>query len=113
MNFSEETKKNLILTLLGINEEGETKTTKPFYKIGHDYVIRTVTMIYLGEVKSVKNDHLILTNCAWIPDTSRWHEFLKGEKPNEMEPYQNDVIIYKGGILDATEMTQVLKREVL
>lgn len=108
--LSEETKQELILNLLGIKNEQQSSS---FYKIGSDYVIRTVTMIYLGQIKSENSDSIILEDCAWIPDTSRWSEFLKGEKPNEMEPYQNDVIIYKGGILDATEINNKIKRELI
>ena len=32
--------------------------------------------------------------------------------PNK-QPYKNDVIVYKSGILDATEMTKKIKREVV
>ena len=109
--LSKETKQTLILNLLGMDEQSFTNDS--FYKTGKDYVIRTVTMVYLGEIKSEGSDHIVLTDCAWIPDTSRWNEFLDGKKPNEMEPYKNDVIVYKGAILDATEVTKKIKREVL
>ena len=111
MKLSEETKKQLILSLLGINEP--KNESESFYKVGKDYVVRTVTMIYLGEIKAEADDYLILTNCAWIPETSRWNEFLDGMAPNEMEPYKNDVIVYKSAILDATEMTKKIKIEVI
>ena len=112
MNLSNETQKELILTLLGI---GDSKTTpaKSFYETGVDYVVRTVTMVYLGEIKEETDTYIILTDCAWIPDTSRWNEFLNGEKPQEMEPYQNDVIVYKTAMLDATKMSKKIKREIL
>lgn len=109
--LSNETKQNLILNLLGLDEQ--KSITDSFYKTGKDYVVRTVTMIYLGEIKSETDSHLILTDCAWIPDTSRWNEFLNGKKPNEMEPYPNDVIVYKTAILDATELHKKTKREVI
>lgn len=108
--LSEETKQNLILSLLGL-EQKQTKTD--FYQIGEDYVLRTVTMIYLGKLKSETNDALILEDCAWIPDTSRWSEFLQGKKPKEMEPYPEDVIVYKGALLDATRMKEKIKRELI
>ena len=108
--LSKETKQNLILSLLDLDKSPDGES---FYEVGKDYVVRTVTMIYLGEIKSESSDSLILTNCAWIPDTSRWSDFLQGKKPNEMEPYQNDVIVYKGAILDATKQNKVIKREVI
>ena len=70
-------------------------------------------MIYLGTLKAVNSTELLLEDCAWIPDTSRWSEFLNGKKPNEMEPYKEDVIIGRGAILDATIMTQKIKRELI
>jgi hypothetical protein len=60
-----------------------------------------------------ENRELLFEDCAWIPDTSRWNEFLSGSKPKEMEPYQNDVIIGRGSILDATIMKPKVKREVI
>jgi hypothetical protein len=84
-----------------------------FYQVGKVYVVRTVTMIYVGTLKLEGEDHLLLENCAWIPETSRWNEFLKGKAPNEMEPYANDVMIYKGGILDVTQLTTEMKIEVI
>ena len=111
MKLSEETKQELILTLLGIKE---SKTeAKCFWEIGEDYVVRTITMIYLGNLKAISETELLLEDCAWIPDTSRWNEFLTGKKPNEMEPYKNDVIIGRNAILDATIMTVKVKREIL
>lgn len=111
MKLSEETKQELILTLLGIKE---TKAeAKCFWEIGKDYVVRTITMIYLGNLKAISETELLLEDCAWIPDTSRWNEFLNGKKPNEMEPYKNDVIIGRNAILDATIMTAKVKREIL
>lgn len=110
MQLSEETKQSLILTLLGVSTESKNDS---FYKVGQDYVIRTVTMIYLGRLKSEESDSLVFEDCAWIPDTSRWSEFLEGKKPNEMEPYSEDVKVYKGGILDATAMKKVIKRELI
>lgn len=77
MNLSQETTKELILTLLGINSEKQPQNS--FYKVGSDYVIRTVTMIYLGQIKSEDETTITLEDCAWIPDTSRWSEFLQGK----------------------------------
>lgn len=94
-------------------ETSEPIVNSDFWETGKDYVVRTVTMIYLGNLKAVNNNELLLEDCAWIPDTSRWSEFLDGKKPNEMEPYKNDVIIGRQAILDATIMDKKLKRELL
>ena len=74
------------------------------FEIGKNYFIRTVTMIFIGKLEQVLDNELILSTAAWIPDTGRFMNFLKdGEKAvNEIEPFQNDVIIGRGSIIDAT-----------
>lgn len=109
--ISQETKQNLILQLLSMDDK--KPINNGFYQLGEDYMLRTVTMIYLGKLKEETHDALILEDCAWIPDTSPWSEFLQGKKPNEMEPYSEDVIVYKGALLDATRMKNKIKRELI
>jgi len=97
-----------------LTNETQPKTADgSFWEIGKDYVVRTVTMIYLGNLKAVNDGELLLEDVAWIPDTSRWNEFLDGSKPDEMEPYKEDVIIGRQALLDATVMRKRIKREVL
>ena len=84
-----------------------------FYKVGVQYMVRTVTMIYVGTFKKKLKKKLILENCAWIPDTSRWNEFVRGKAPNEMEPYAKDVLVYEGGILDVTEISTPMAIETI
>jgi hypothetical protein len=91
----------------------ENSNKKEFWEIGKDYCVRTVTMIYVGILKDFNDQELLLEDVAWIPDTSRWNEFIGGKAPNEMEPYQNDVIIGRGSILDATVLTKRIEREVI
>lgn len=111
MNLSEETKKSLIMTLLGL--DGKSESEHEFYEPGKAYVVRTVTMIYLGRLKSMNKDELIFEECAWIPDTSRWNEFLTGKRPNEMEPYKYDVLISRSAILDVTQYKEEINLEVI
>ena len=76
------------------------------WEIGKRYAIRTVTMIYVGVLLDYNDKELILSNCAWIPETSRWNEFLKGCSPREMEPYPTDkeVLIGRGALADACQI---------
>lgn len=94
-------------------DEGNILDSNGFWKVGKTYLVRTVTMIYIGDLKSIESSELVLEDCAWIPETSRWNEFLNGKKPNEMEPYPNDVLIGRGAILDVTEYKERIKREVI
>jgi hypothetical protein len=75
-----------------------------FIEVGKIYLFRTVTMIYLGRVKCMLKHELLLEECAWIPETARWAETVAEGKFNEVEPYKRDVILFKGAILDITEM---------
>ncbi|RTK92530.1 MAG: hypothetical protein EKK61_03790 [Rickettsiales bacterium] len=72
------------------------------YKIGGKYLIRTITMIYTGELVNLYNKELILKTCAWIPDTGRWKEAVEKGTFNEVEPYpiDSEVIINRDVILD-------------
>ena len=70
------------------------------YTVGEKYAIRTVTMIYVGELIAVYKDELVLKTCAWVADTGRFHDFLKSGTVNEVEPMPGNVIIGRGGIID-------------
>jgi len=77
-----------------------------FLQIGKVYLIRTVTMIYTGVLKAQSKTELLLKDAAWIAETERWSQTCKDEVFKEVEPYFRDVIIYKGAILDITEITK-------
>jgi hypothetical protein len=77
-----------------------------FLVIGKVYLFRTVTMIYLGRIKAMTKNELLLSECSWIPETDRWSDTVKNETFKEVEPYCNDVILFKNGILDVTEMNK-------
>lgn len=78
-----------------------------FIKVGGKYLFRTVTMIYTGKVKAMAKDEILLTDAAWIADTGRWHDNLKSCKFSEVEPYHNDVIVFRGAMLDVTEISEL------
>ena len=77
------------------------------YAVGKSYLIRTVTFTYVGKLKSVFKNELILENASWCADTGRFNECLKNglesSITSEIEPYSDDVIISRGAIVDATE----------
>jgi len=78
------------------------------YEIGKSYLVRTVTMIQLGRVKSITSRSLILEKACWVADTGRFSEALSTGELNEVEMFVNDVIVSFGGIIDATEWTNDL-----
>lgn len=77
------------------------------WKVGSPYMIRTVTMIYTGRLVRIYPGELVLTSCAWIPETERWADSCEQGTFKEVEPYPKnaEVIIPRGGILDAFVVT--------
>jgi hypothetical protein len=73
-----------------------------YLEIGKNYLIRTVTMIYAGKIAGIKGNEVLLTNCSWIAHTGRFHDNLKSCEFEEVEPYVNEVLLYKTAFLDAT-----------
>jgi hypothetical protein len=78
-----------------------------FLKIGEQYLIRTVTMIYSGQIKAINDDEILLEKAAWVAETKRWMNSLKTCEFNEVEPYIYDVIVFKGAILDVTKLDKL------
>lgn len=81
----------------------ELDGTESVWEIGKNYLIRTVTMIQLGELKKVTDKELVLCKASWVADTGRFNEALEKGTLKEVEMFQRDVIIGRGGIIDATE----------
>jgi len=98
-----------IIEKLLIKELGEeVSPVEQFWTIGKNYHIRSVTMDFAGELKSISEKEIILTNASWVADSGRFSEYLKDtSKINENEPYQNDVLINRSAITDATEIGEV------
>ena len=81
----------------------ELNREESLWEIGKNYLIRTVTMIQLGKLKKVTDKELLLSDACWVADTGLFTDALKDGKLNEVEMFQRDVIVGRGGIIDATE----------
>ena len=73
------------------------------WEIGLNYLIRTVTMIQLGKLIKVTDKELVLSEACWVADTGRFSEALKEGSLKEVEMFRRNVIVSRGGIIDATE----------
>jgi hypothetical protein len=80
---------------------GSNNKSHPF-KIGENYLIRTVTMIVLGKLEAVYDSELVMSSASWVADTGRFHDALKTGKLNEVEPFINDVVVGRNSLIDAT-----------
>lgn len=56
------------------------------FKVGQAYLIRTVTMTWLGRVVDIVGDFLVLDSAAWIADTGRFHLASTPGALEEVEP---------------------------
>jgi len=74
---------------------------KTVWKIGKNYVIRTVTMIQVGKLIQVTDNELVLEKACWIADTGRWTNFLRDGKYSEAEPFPNGCIVGRHSLIDA------------
>jgi hypothetical protein len=110
MNINELTigqAKELTNLLNNKTESNKTESNKsnPF-EIGENYFIRTVTMSFVGKLKAVFDDALVLSEASWVADSGRFHNMLKSglqsESGSEIEPFIKDVIVSRGALIDAT-----------
>lgn len=87
----------------------EGKTVKPIegvpFKIGKSYFFRTVTYHLTGRVSQIVGKFLVLEDAAWIADSGRFNEFVKGNSNEslEVEPFVKNVFLNIDSITDATE----------
>ena len=102
----------VIKNLLG----GEVVTNKSHpFKIGQNYLFRTVTFILAGRVTAVYDQEIMLDQAAWIADTGRFHDALKNGietlQSAEIKPFINETGIGRGAIVDFTIYTHKLPQE--
>ena len=89
---------------------GSVSNSHPF-KVGKNYLIRTVTMIILGKLEAVHDSELVMSSASWVADTGRFYNALKMGKLSEVEPFTNDAIVGRGAIIDGTEWQHELPLE--
>ena len=98
-----------IQLLLGSQHKDEANNV---YPVGKNVIVRTVTMIFTGKLERVTNSDLVLTQCSWIPETSRYAQFVASGEVNECEPYPDDLRVYinRGALTDLCELKASLPR---
>ena len=112
MNIDDLTVKELRELKCLVGNQERSQKEHPF-KIGENYLIRTVTMIQLGRLEAVYDNEIVLSSASWIADTGRFFDALRdGVKVfKEIEPFINDVIVGRGSIVDATIWSKPLAKE--
>lgn len=77
------------------------------WKVGSNYLIRTVTMIQAGKLVKVTDKELVLQDASWVADTGRFQNALQSGEFAEVEMFPNDVIIGRAAIIDATTIAKI------
>ena len=87
---------------------GSVQHEHPF-NVGKNYFLRTVTHHHTGTLVRVTEHELVLKNAAWIADDGRLTDSLKSGEFNEVEmfPVGSEVIIGRGSLIDAVEITTI------
>ena len=58
-------------------------------------------MYYVGRLKEVHENELVLTECSWVADTGRFHNALRNGVFSEIEPFvSEEVIVARGALID-------------
>ena len=82
------------------------------FECGKQYFIRTATYHVVGRLNEIYKNELVLSSASWIADSGRFNAALQSGIFEEIEPFVNDVIVSRGGIIDATEWTHALPTKV-
>lgn len=73
------------------------------YIIGKKYIIRTVTMVNVGQITDIIGNFIVMRDAVWVSDTGRWSECLaKADGFQEVEPFKNDIHININSIIDSS-----------
>ena len=86
--------------------------TKTSLEIGKQYLFRSVTHYYVGRLVNITDTDLILEDAAWVADTGRFSNALNTGTLNEVEPFIKPVIVFRSGLIDATEWTGKLPADL-
>lgn len=86
------------------------KERKGAWVLGEKYIIRTVTMIQTGRLVYMDEHELVLEDAAWIADTGRWADALATGSLSEIEPFEDEAIVGRASICDATIWKHALPR---
>ena len=84
--------------------------SNPFFIVGKEYFLRTVTHYFTGRLIWVGEKELCFEDVAWIADTGRFNEFMAGKTVSEVEPFPQGqrVLIGRGAIIDMSERSIIL-----
>lgn len=87
---------------------GVKATVQLPFRCGDAILIRTVTMIQLGRVRSIGRDFIVLDDGGWVADTGRFSEMLSKGTLGEFERAPGWIMVGRGAIVDVYPWTHDL-----
>lgn len=91
---------------------GERAKEEPLpFKVEDAILIRTVTMIQVGRVRTIGRDFITLDEASWVADTARFSETLSKGTLNEVECCPSWVVVGRGAIVDIFPWTHALPKD--
>lgn len=82
-------------------------------KIGEAVIIRTVTMINVGKIKSIGDQFIVLDDAGWIADTGRYGKCLAEGTVSEYERYPSWTAVGVGSIVDMQPWSHALPQKTV
>jgi hypothetical protein len=81
------------------------------FKPGDIILIQTVTLYYVGRVKTFDASGIVLADAAWVPNTGRLSSALATGDTAEAEPFPEGSPLYvaRGGIISVTSFKMTLR----
>lgn len=80
------------------------------WEVGKNYFLRTVTYHFTGKLVAVHHHELVFDDAAWIADDGRFADAMKTGSFSEVEPYPGQIIVGRGTVIDAMQITFPLPR---
>ncbi len=86
----------------------------PFWPLGANMLIRTVTHIQTGRIVAVGDKEIVLEDAAWIADTGRFADQLVACDFNEVEPFPDGtrVFVGRGAVIDAVQIDKLPRKQM-
>jgi hypothetical protein len=82
-------------------------------QVGSSYLIRGVTLYYVGRAVAVTEHEVVLDDASWVADTGRFNEALRTGVLDEVEPFPSgEAVVNRGAIMDYSLWPHALPREV-
>ncbi len=81
------------------------------WKVGTNYLIRTVTMAQTGRLVAVYPTELVLADAAWVGDTGRFAQAVEKADFYEVEPFPDLIIVGRQAIIDACEIPSLPREQ--